>query len=101
MLTATTAGFQALRTWLTPPAITDEDRRRQQELASRVPEIQRLHADDPEARQAAMTELFEEYGPTRSTLAPMLAVTLGTGLLERRLQRRIAPTVTVLDRDQI
>jgi hypothetical protein len=99
VLTVATAGLRALRTGLTPPAITEEDRLRHQEMSRRVPEIQRLHPDDREARQAAMTELFREYGPARNTLGPMLAVTLATSLLERQLQRRIAPTVAVLDRD--
>jgi hypothetical protein len=85
--------------------ITKRARSRMDEIQSALRELQRAHADDPEALLAATTKLYRDHdvNPFASCLWPMLIVAFVRTLpvflspLRQGLPDRVAGIVTVLE----
>ncbi len=75
------------------PATPDAAARAQ--LETELAEARRLHEGNPAALQSALTAIYERHSTDFAGLPRAIAPTLATGVLNRRLRRRLAPTVEV------
>jgi hypothetical protein len=72
------------------------------DLAREIKDLRERHPDDPQARIAALHELYEaravEPAAPLASFARRQAVSVALGQLNKRLRRRLAPTTVVLGR---
>jgi hypothetical protein len=92
------AGRLAVRRLVAPPDA--EDDRRREAFAQRLPEIARVRAEDPARGDAEYRAAAAEAPSIGPYMLRFIGPAFIAGQLNRRLQRRLAPTVTVLRRDR-
>ena len=101
VLTATRVGAGELTRRLTIPAKPEQDRDREA-FVEEMQEIMRRYPRASPERDAARKELFARHPPvvisSGSSLLRALVPSLLVGVLDKRLRRRLAPTVEVLAR---
>lgn len=98
VLLAVHAAGQALIARLVP-ARTRAQERELERFNAELHAIYARHPDDHAAAEAERRALFERHpGPVTVNLWRSLAPALVVGLVERRLRRRLAPTIEVLAR---
>ncbi len=97
-----TLGGGLLRGRLAPTTVAGPTSEARADFERELREMRERHADDPQARDAAVLELYRErkLEPTAVTLpfARALVIGLAIGQANRRLRRRLAPTTVVLAR---
>jgi len=100
MLTALAVAARGLRAALAPSSGTDAQRVAHERFAEEA-EAVRLRHSDPDARSAAMLELWRERQPSPIQVDLLRPMLLGVvvSLLTRRVQNKIARTVVVMRGD--
>jgi hypothetical protein len=101
VLTAAAVAVRLLRMCLMPDPVSDEQRLGNERFAREVADLRARHADDSDALNAAMIELWRErpIPPVSVDVRRSLGVALALALVSRRLQRSLAPTAVVRRRN--
>ena len=97
MLTALAVGARGLRAAVAPSPLTEAQRLEHERFDEEAEAVRQRHAD-PDARNAAMLELWRERhpGPIQIDLVRPVLLGMVVSLVTRRVQNKISRTVVVM-----